>query len=95
MGILVNRPAPTFKAPAVLADGSIVDEFDLASLTGRYIVLFFWPLDFTFVCPSEIIAHDNRMDKFRCAVRILRAGLLKQCLDGGTGRRGGFKIRFW
>lgn len=65
MGILVNRPAPTFKAPAVLADGSIVDEFDLASLTGRYIVLFFWPLDFTFVCPSEIIAHDNRMDKFR------------------------------
>lgn len=65
MGILVNRPASTFKAPAVLADGSIVDEFDFASLAGRYVVLFFWPLDFTFVCPSEIIAHDNRMDKFR------------------------------
>lgn len=65
MSVLVNRAAPDFVAPAVLADGSIVDAFDSGSLRGRYVVMFFWPLDFTFVCPSEIIAHNNRMDKFR------------------------------
>ena len=65
MSVLVNRTAPSFIAPAVLADGSIVEDFDFASLRGNYVVVFFWPLDFTFVCPSEIIAHINRMDKFR------------------------------
>lgn len=65
MSVLVNRPAPDFVAPAVLANGTIVEDFDSASLRGRYVVMFFWPLDFTFVCPSEIIAHNNRMDKFR------------------------------
>ncbi|MFK3908372.1 peroxiredoxin [Pseudomonas monteilii] len=65
MSILVNKQAPDFDAAAVLGDGSIVDSFKLSSLRGKYVVLFFWPLDFTFVCPSEIIAHNNRMDKFR------------------------------
>lgn len=65
MSVLVNRPAPDFIAPAVLANGSIVEAFDSAALRGKYVVVFFWPLDFTFVCPSEIIAHNNRMDKFR------------------------------
>ncbi|MFO1794175.1 peroxiredoxin [Pseudomonas aeruginosa] len=65
MSVLVNKQAPDFTAAAVLADGSIVDAFQLSSLRGKYVVLFFWPLDFTFVCPSEIIAHNNRMDKFR------------------------------
>lgn len=65
MSVLVNRPAPDFVAPAVLANGTIVENFDSASLRGKYVVMFFWPLDFTFVCPSEIIAHNNRMDKFR------------------------------
>ncbi|HBO2743060.1 peroxiredoxin [Pseudomonas aeruginosa] len=65
MSVLVNKQAPDFTAAAVLGDGSIVDAFQLSSLRGKYIVLFFWPLDFTFVCPSEIIAHNNRMDKFR------------------------------
>ncbi|MBF8779494.1 peroxiredoxin [Pseudomonas fulva] len=65
MTILVNKQAPDFDAAAVLGDGSIVDSFTLSSLRGKYVVLFFWPLDFTFVCPSEIIAHNNRMDKFR------------------------------
>ncbi|QJD59199.1 peroxiredoxin [Pseudomonas sp. gcc21] len=65
MSVLVNRPAPDFIAPAVLADGAIVEDFDSASLRGKYAVVFFWPLDFTFVCPSEIIAHNNRIDKFR------------------------------
>ncbi|MFU2604439.1 peroxiredoxin [Pseudomonas aeruginosa] len=65
MSVLVNKQAPDFTATAVLGDGSIVDAFQLSSLRGKYVVLFFWPLDFTFVCPSEIIAHNNRMDKFR------------------------------
>ncbi|HCF9827994.1 TPA: peroxiredoxin [Pseudomonas aeruginosa] len=65
MSVLVNKQTPDFTAAAVLGDGSIVDAFQLSSLRGKYVVLFFWPLDFTFVCPSEIIAHNNRMDKFR------------------------------
>ncbi|EPB8979098.1 peroxiredoxin [Pseudomonas aeruginosa] len=65
MSVLVNKQAPDFTAAAVFGDGSIVDAFQLSSLRGKYVVLFFWPLDFTFVCPSEIIAHNNRMDKFR------------------------------
>ncbi|MBI7754770.1 peroxiredoxin [Pseudomonas aeruginosa] len=65
MSVLVNKQAPDFTAAAVLGDGFIVDAFQLSSLRGKYVVLFFWPLDFTFVCPSEIIAHNNRMDKFR------------------------------
>jgi peroxiredoxin 2/4 len=65
MSVLVNKQAPDFTAAAVLGDGSIVDSFQLSSLRGKYVVLFFWPLDFTFVCPSEIIAHDNRVAKFR------------------------------
>jgi peroxiredoxin (alkyl hydroperoxide reductase subunit C) len=65
MSVLVNKQAPDFTSAAVLGDGSMVDDFNLAELRGKYVVLFFWPLDFTFVCPSEIIAHSNRMDKFR------------------------------
>ncbi|MBG4660033.1 peroxiredoxin [Pseudomonas aeruginosa] len=65
MSVLVNKQAPDFTAAAVLGDGSIVDAFQLSSLRGKYVVLFFLPLDFTFVCPPEIIAHNNRMDKFR------------------------------
>jgi peroxiredoxin (alkyl hydroperoxide reductase subunit C) len=61
---LVNKPAPGFTAPAVMPDGSINENFRLQDLRDRYVVLFFWPMDFTFVCPSEIIAHDNRYDKF-------------------------------
>lgn len=64
MSVLVNRPAPDFSAPAVLGDGSITDNFRLSDLRGKPVVLFFWPLDFTFVCPSEIIAHENRRKAF-------------------------------
>lgn len=64
MSVLVNRPAPDFSAAAVLGDGSITDSFKLSDLKGKYVVLFFWPLDFTFVCPSEIIAHENRRKQF-------------------------------
>ena len=65
MSVLVGREAPEFDAPAVLGDGQITDGFKLSDLRGKYVVLFFWPLDFTFVCPSEIIAHNNRVKEFR------------------------------
>jgi len=64
MSVLVNRPAPDFKAPAVLGDGTL-GELKLSDLRGKPVVLFFWPLDFTFVCPSEIIAHDHRLAEFQ------------------------------
>src|SRR5579872_6655661 len=65
MSVLVGRQAPDFTAAAVLGDGSIVDNFKLSDYRGKkYVALFFWPLDFTFVCPSEIIAHDNRIKQF-------------------------------
>ena len=65
MGVLVGKQAPDFTVPAVLADGSIVDEFSFSQTTkGKYAVVFFYPLDFTFVCPSELIAFDHRMDEF-------------------------------
>lgn len=65
MSILVGRKAPDFTAAAVLGDGSITENFKLSDYDGQYRVLFFYPLDFTFVCPSEIIAHDHRFDAFK------------------------------
>ena len=65
MSVLVAKQAPDFTAPAVLPDGTITESFKLSALRGKYVVLFFWPLDFTFVCPSEIIAHDHRIERFR------------------------------
>ena len=66
MGVLVGKKAPDFTVPAVLGDGSIVDAFSLSeAIRGKYGLLFFYPLDFTFVCPSELIALDHRMDAFR------------------------------
>ena len=65
MSVLVGRSAPDFTAPAVLADGSIVDDFSLSShIKGKYAVIFFYPLDFTFVCPSELLAFDHRIAEF-------------------------------
>ena len=65
MSVLVGRPAPDFTASAVLGSGEIVDEFNLSTSTkGKYAVVFFYPLDFTFVCPSELIAFDHRLKEF-------------------------------
>ena len=65
MTVLVGKSAPDFTAPAVMAGGEIVDDFTLSKhLSGHYGFLLFYPLDFTFVCPSEIIAHDRRLDGF-------------------------------
>ena len=65
MSVLVGRPAPDFTAAAVMPDGSINENFKLSDLKGKHVVLFFYPLDFTFVCPSEIIAHDHRVEEFK------------------------------
>ncbi len=66
MSVLVGRQAPDFTAPAVLGDGTIVEDYNFYKATeGKYKVLFFYPLDFTFVCPSELIAFDHRLDEFK------------------------------
>ena len=64
MSSLVTKEAPDFTAQAVNPDNSISD-FTLSSLRGKYVVLFFYPLDFTFVCPSEIIAFDKKVKEFK------------------------------
>ena len=66
MSVLVGRKAPDFTVPAVLGSGEIVEEFNLhESIKGKYGLVFFYPLDFTFVCPSELIALDHRMNEFK------------------------------
>ncbi len=63
MSFLVTKQAPDFSAQAVMPDNSF-DELTLSSYRGQYVVLFFYPLDFTFVCPSEIIAFDKALSQF-------------------------------
>ncbi len=68
---LVQQPAPEFKAQAVMADGSF-KQVSLSDYKGKYVVLFFYPLDFTFVCPTEIIAFSDRATEFeKLGVQIL------------------------
>ena len=65
MAVLVGKKAPDFTAPAVMGDNDIKEDFCLSDhIKDSYAWLFFYPLDFTFVCPSEIIAHDHRMAEF-------------------------------
>ncbi|HHN8372892.1 TPA: peroxiredoxin C [Morganella morganii] len=64
--VLVTRQAPDFTAAAVMGNGEIVDNFNLKKhLNGCPAVIFFWPMDFTFVCPSELIAFDHRYEEFK------------------------------
>ena len=64
MSTLVSKPAPDFKATAVMPDGSF-KEVSLEDYKGKYLVLFFYPLDFTFVCPTEIIAFSEKIGEFK------------------------------
>ncbi len=64
MSVLVTKQAPEVKSMAVMPDNSF-SEITLADYKGKYVVLFFYPLDFTFVCPSEIIAFDHRLQEFK------------------------------
>ena len=66
MGVLVGKKAPTFTAAAVLGNGEIVEDFSFEAATkGKKAVVFFYPLDFTFVCPSELLAFDHRVEEFK------------------------------
>lgn len=64
MAVLVGKQAPDFTATTVFGNNEI-KELTLSSLKGKYVVLFFYPLDFTFVCPSELIAFDHRLEEFK------------------------------
>ncbi len=64
MSVLVTQQAPDFRATAVMPDGQFKDDFSLSDYKGKYVLLFFWPLDFTFVCPTEIIAFSDRAKDF-------------------------------
>ena len=78
MGLLVGKRAPSFQCNAVMADGTIEESFcfdDFSS--GKYVVIFFYPLDFTFVCPSEILAFANRYE----AISAMNADVLGVSID--------------
>ncbi|NWI45436.1 PRDX1 protein, partial [Picathartes gymnocephalus] len=60
----IGKPAPDFTAKAVMPDGQFKD-IKLSDYRGKYVVFFFYPLDFTFVCPTEIIAYSDRADEFK------------------------------
>ena len=65
MAVLVGKEAPNFKASAVLDGGNIVSYFSLDQFKGKYVVLFFYPKDFTFVCPSELHAFQEKLSNFK------------------------------
>ncbi|MBM7038322.1 peroxiredoxin C [Vibrio ulleungensis] len=95
--VLVGRQAPDFTAAAVLGNGEIVDSFNFAEFTkGKKAVVFFYPLDFTFVCPSELIAFDKRFEDFKAkGVEVIGVSIDSQfshnawrntdIADGGIG----------
>lgn len=63
MGVLVGKPAPDFKSKAIV-NGRIVNDFSLIHFRGKYVILFFYPLDFTFVCPTELHAFQESLEEF-------------------------------
>jgi peroxiredoxin (alkyl hydroperoxide reductase subunit C) len=65
MSCLVAKQAPDFTATAVMPDNSMKEDFSLSDYRGKYVIVFFYPLDFTFVCPSEIIAFDKNLARFK------------------------------
>lgn len=65
MSHLIAKKAPDFTAEAVMGDNKIESEFTLSTFMGNYIILFFYPLDFTFVCPTEILAFNEKLDDFK------------------------------
>ena len=66
MSVLVGKKAPDFTASAVMPDGQINENFNLKEyIKGKIAILFFWPADFTFVCPTEILAFNNKLKEFQ------------------------------
>ena len=65
MAVLVGKKAPHFRAPAVVNGGEVIENFSLDQFIGKkYVIFYFYPADFTFVCPTEIIAFQDKMDEF-------------------------------
>lgn len=78
MTVLIGRQAPDFTVPAVLRNGQIDNSFNLRkAISGKYGLVFFYPLDFTFVCPSELIALDHAIDKFK----VLNVEVIAMSID--------------
>ncbi len=65
MAVLVGKEAPDFNAAAVINGEEIVENFSLSQFRGKYVVLFFYPKDFTFVCPTELHAFQSKLDEFK------------------------------
>lgn len=65
MAFLVTKEAPDFTAETVLEDGRIYKNYSLSALRGKYVFLLFYPMDFTFVCPTEILAFDSKRNEFK------------------------------
>ncbi len=65
MSVLVGRKAPDFDVPAVVNGSEFIDSCKLSDYKGKYVVLFFYPLDFTFVCPTELHAFQEKLQEFR------------------------------
>ena len=63
MSVLVGQPAPDFTAKAVQGS-DVIEDFSMASLQGKYVLFFFYPLDFTFVCPTELHAFEEKREEF-------------------------------
>ena len=64
MSVLVGKKAPNFKVKAVVKGGEVQDNYTLDALKGKYVILFFYPLDFTFVCPTELHAFQEKLAEF-------------------------------
>lgn len=65
MSVLVGKQAPDFNEKAVINGGEVVDSFTLSQFKGKYVILFFYPLDFTFVCPTELHAFQEKLEEFK------------------------------
>lgn len=65
MAVLVGKQAPDFQAAAVINGEEIVENFSLSQFRGKYVILFFYPKDFTFVCPTELHAFQAKLDEFK------------------------------
>ena len=65
MSVLVGKSAPDFNAQAVINGGEIVESFTLSQFKGKYVILFFYPKDFTFVCPTELFAFQEKLEDFK------------------------------
>jgi peroxiredoxin (alkyl hydroperoxide reductase subunit C) len=88
MSVLVGKKAPEFSAPAVVNGGEILENFSLKQYEGKkYVVFFFYPADFTFVCPTEIVAMQDKMAEFeKRNVAVVGASPISSLVTGNGFR---------